>query len=649
MQGTKVILGTYNTMPDGASGKLYELTYQRCWRPFLSSLYKFPNVVAVLFYSGIVFQWLEENHPEFILLLEEMADRRQIELLGGGYFNPLFPALQPSDKVGQIEMLTTYLRKTFGRRPSGGWLYEYAWDASLPLVFRNSGLGYTFLPAETLRQAGLFDRGFEPLVTEDQKKLLYVLPSFDLEETFGSAIPFETALDTLRGRYPESTLFPIFVDGHSMHAMWKNSGLESPDVMFEKTFAWFQKNCLEVETVSSQSFVKTLKGGRLFYLAACSSSRFHGSVVDMQLKSSPHLSCMMTRQAILANRGGKRLYDKMLHVHTLMTLLRGDKARKKSAQEDLWRSQDGEAYWEGPLGGIRRPEVRMNAFKALIEAEKATRIHGSFTPGLILDDIDCDGEREVVYQAADMNCYIHSLGGAAFELDSVKGKQNFCCTYDRNPSHENRSFVDHIYDAGGFSAELAALGTMRYAIAEKDHGPQKITFTRDFLLHSDSGASQVVLRKSYLFQKYSLSIDMELTNKSGSQLTLRLGSELNLQPAASLDELEFHLGISHDRQRLPTEALTGSYHGDTLVITAVNGKEVLELRSDKAFELSMSHGMDTLNDGHSPSGADMVYGAGEVPNQLNRLYQGTRFLFGWDVQLSPDSTITRSITLHIHP
>ena len=44
MQGIKVIFGTYNTMPDGASDTLFELSYQRSWRPFLSSLYKFPSI-----------------------------------------------------------------------------------------------------------------------------------------------------------------------------------------------------------------------------------------------------------------------------------------------------------------------------------------------------------------------------------------------------------------------------------------------------------------------------------------------------------------------------------------------------------------------------------------------------------------------------
>src|SRR3989339_212989 len=274
MQGTKVILGTYNTMPDGASGKVFELTYQRSWRPFLSSLYKFQNISAVLYYSGIVLQWIEENHPEFLLLLEEMASRKQIELLGGGFFNPLFPILQPSDKIGQIEMLTTYLRKTFGRRPAGGWLYEYSWDAGLPVIFRNSGLGYTFLPAGILAEAGFIEDGrFDPLVTEDQRKLLYIFPVFDLDANSGIPLPFERALEGLMDSHPGCRLYTMMVDGHSVPGMWESSGLESPDVMFEKSFAWFQKNCLDIETVTAQSYSRTLKNAKLFYLSSCASAR----------------------------------------------------------------------------------------------------------------------------------------------------------------------------------------------------------------------------------------------------------------------------------------------------------------------------------------------------------------------------------------
>ncbi|MDP3177532.1 MAG: hypothetical protein Q8M76_06485, partial [Spirochaetaceae bacterium] len=89
MQKNHVIIGTYNHLPNGAEEFTFEDTYQICWRPFLSVLYRFPEMPACLHYSGTVLRWLELRHPEFIMLLEEMVLRKQIELLGGGFFSPL--------------------------------------------------------------------------------------------------------------------------------------------------------------------------------------------------------------------------------------------------------------------------------------------------------------------------------------------------------------------------------------------------------------------------------------------------------------------------------------------------------------------------------------------------------------------------------
>lgn len=665
MQGTKVILGTYNAMPDGASGKVFELTYQRSWRPFLSSLYKFQNINAVLYYSGVVFQWIEENHPEFLLLLEEMASRKQIELLGGGYFSPLFPMLQPSDKIGQIEMLTTYLRKTFGKRPSGGWLGEYAWDDSIPVVFRNSGLSYTFLPATLLAGAGLAESGqFLPLVTEDQRKLLYIFPAFDIDATFGEAMPFETALERLVETYPECRLYTMMIDGNSVPAMWEASGLESPDVVFEKTFAWFQKNCLETETVLAQTYAKTLKSGRLFYLSSCMAPRLEASLGTGARDGDPAQRAPV-KQLLLHNSSSKHLYDKMYHIHSLMSLLRGDKARKKSAQEDLWKAQNGDAYWESAVGGIRRPEVRMNAFRALIEAEKATRVHGSFSPGIILDDIDCDGEKEIVYQAADMNCYLHLKGASVFELDSFKTKQNYCCTYSAGyggdgsgptaegaeglagAGREANCFVDRLFAAGGFEEELLSLASQSYTLLDHERSPSKVVFSKEFTIKAGGALYPMTLRKAYLFQKYCVSVDAEIINRSHYPISFRQALELNLQPAADWAEVEFLIaGKDREKERLPCLVRMPPMGADALFVQSVQKKELLELRSDKTFSLAVEHAIDRLDTAPilrlqagqletSPSGP-----SGEA------LYQGTRLLFGWDIALAPDASACASLSLH---
>ncbi|MCX7026948.1 MAG: DUF1926 domain-containing protein [Spirochaetes bacterium] len=633
MQITNIILGTFNTMPEACSDKLFESTYQRSWRPFLSSLYKFQNVSAVLYYSGTVFQWIEEHHPEFILLLEEMAGRKQIEILGGGFFNPFFPLLQPSDKIGQIEMLTTYLRKTFGRRPTGGWLYEYSWDPSLPFVFRNAGFSYSFLPQRRLAEAGLIPLGrFGPLLTEDQRKVLYIFPTFEPENAQIPLWPFEAIVESLKVDYPEEGLFSLMLDGQSLPAMWEASGLESPDLLFEKSFAWFQKNCLYFETVMAKEWAKNLRAAPPFYLSSCVSTRVEQEGMKAR-QAGFGLACPI-KQSFIDNEPAKRLYDKMCHVHNLTSLLRGDKARKKSAQEDLWKAQSGELFWKSNFGGLRRPEVRLGAYRSLIEAERTTRMHGTFSPGILLDDIDCDGVREILYQAADLNCYIHEKGGSVFEIDSFRNKQDLCAIYMSATGESQHSFVDAFYGYGSFDTTLANLGNLNYTISEKDKGPQKISLLREFALKVEEGLAGISLKKSYLFQKHSISADVEILNKSTREAKFRFVSELNLQPAASLGELAFSVLKGRDRIEFPQGATNSLESIDGLAIRTSQGKEILEIRSDKAFFLALDHFEDRISSSYS----------GEYKEET--LYQGTRIRFGWDLVLEPDTQSICSLSLH---
>jgi hypothetical protein len=642
MQTTKIILGTYNTMPEGCSDKLFESTYQRSWRPFLSSLYKFQNVSAVLYYSGTVFQWIEEHHPEFILLLEEMAGRKQLEILGGGFFSPLFPLLQPSDKIGQIELLTTYLRKTFGRRPTGGWLYEYAWDPSLPFVFRNAGFGYSFLPQRTLAEAGLIPSGgFSPLITEDQRRALYLFPCFEPENADAPLPPFENIVEELRAGNPDEELFSLILDGQALPAMWEASGLESPDLLFEKSFAWFQKNCLYIETTTARDLAKNLRSAPQCYISSCVSAHMGQSAGQAfrAAQGGNGVACTV-KEALIADGPAKRLYDKMCHVHNLTSLLRGDKARKKSAQEDLWKAQSGELYWKGGFGGLRRPEVRMGTYRSLIEAEKTTRMHGSFSPGILLDDIDCDGVREVLYQAADLNCYIHEKGGSVFEIDSFRNKQDLCAVYMPASEHGARSFVDAFCGYGGFGTDLISLGDLSYTVSEKDKGPQKICLARDFSLKMDEGLVAISLKKSFLFQKHSISSDVDLLNRSTREARFRFVAEMNFQVAEHLDEFSFFAMVGRDRIELPQTSLPAAAasipcSADGLAARTVQGKEILEIRSDKAFCFSINSIEERLE---QPSSLEY---------RAETLYQGTRIRIGWDIVLAPDTQTTCSLSLHL--
>ncbi|MFZ2636901.1 MAG: alpha-amylase/4-alpha-glucanotransferase domain-containing protein [Rectinemataceae bacterium] len=626
MQLNRVILGTYNHMPEGSAEADFERRYQSCWRPYLSVLYRFPEVSSLLHYSGTVLKWLELRHPEFLMLLEEMVLRKQIELLGGAFFSPLLPLLPASDRLGQIELLTTYIRKAFGKRPMGGWLHEYVWEPGFASLLQACGFEYTFLPASRFVKSGAAcsERG-KPVITEDQGKTIAVFPVDDLGEGPLASMPFESAYEILRAKSPDAALHTILMDSALTVEMWRASGLESPDVMFERSFAWFQRNLLETETTTPQKFFRSMRRFELAYFPSGSS----------KWGFSP-------RSLIARGDASRCLYAKMQYVHLLAGQVRGDKSRKKSAHEELWKGQCGEAYWESPEGGILRPELRAAAYSSLLEAEKTTRLRGSFAAGLIQTDIDFDGEREVLYQGTDINCYIHLMGASVFELDSFRSHRNFVDSLPDGQGNSRRSFMDRFFRTGSFREELCDFSGHWYSLHESDKPAQMAVFGSDGAIRTGGRKATLSLRKTYLFRKNGLSVDYELLNLNSEDVSFRFASELNLVPSNTAG---FGLILLRDRERLPVDIVHGPEQEpcEGFRIEVPKAKENIEFRSDGVFFLQHEpiFGKPFLPEPFD-AGASPDSGVSAGPEQV---YQGSRFLCGWDIDLPADGVRRVSLTL----
>ncbi len=80
-----------------------EAYYVASVKPFLTVTYQFPDVPLTLFFSGPLLSWIENQHSEYLTALTEMIKRKQVEILGGGYYSPLLPLIPPTDRLGQIE------------------------------------------------------------------------------------------------------------------------------------------------------------------------------------------------------------------------------------------------------------------------------------------------------------------------------------------------------------------------------------------------------------------------------------------------------------------------------------------------------------------------------------------------------------------
>jgi hypothetical protein len=631
MPKTSVILGTYNHLAEGSPGALFEETYQICWRPFLSTLYRFPELSAALHYSGTVLQWLHGNHPEFIMLLEEMSNRKQIELIGGAFFAPLMPMIPGPDRVGQLEYLTTFIRKLIGRRPRGAWTQEFAWEPSLVSTYQACGFDYTFLPQELFRAVGIGAGG--PVVTEDQGKNINVLPVHALETKGERLLGLHASLALLRERHPEYPLLTLMFPDYCTRELWARGGDESPDLLFEANFAALQKDASEYETTTPQKFLKAQKAPARAYFP-CSTSQ-------LLAKRSRRPECpqagedgptphMTARSLLLRYPESAALYSKMHYVRILVGQLRGDKSRKKSAQEELWKGQCGDAYWHGNDGGLLSLPIRASAYSALIEAEKTTRHKGGFIPGIIRADLDFDGEKEILYQGADYNAYIELAEATLAEFDSFRSLTNYVNAMDGGrggrPLH---CFADRTGRPGRFAESEDERA--RYALVDGVKPAMTAEFSGALLVPAEGEPRRLRAGKTFSFRKGNLGVHYCLSNDGPEPLELRFSTELNLSAGLSPDLIGFRPDSrqgavgAHPEERWELDGI------DSLSLENRCASEKLEFRSERRFTARL----------------EPIYLEASVRGRVERLFQGSRITLGWDMTIAATSDELISLNLEI--
>src|SRR3970282_2706114 len=114
--------------------------------------------------------------PPFAPWARLAADGR-IELLTGGFHEPILSMRPDDDKVGQIEALNEFLRTNFGVRPRGMWLAERVWEPHMPKALQRAGVEFVVLDDAHFALAGLEPEalgGYYP--TEQPGATLAVFP-----------------------------------------------------------------------------------------------------------------------------------------------------------------------------------------------------------------------------------------------------------------------------------------------------------------------------------------------------------------------------------------------------------------------------------------------------------------------------------------
>jgi hypothetical protein len=521
-----LILGSHAHLVPPAGEDEFEALYKYKLKPFIAALNKFPKIQAALHYSGPLFSRLEQKKPGLFLLIKDLVARKQLELLGGGFYEPLMFLLPLADKIGQIEMLTTYLRQNFGRKPQGCWLAHCGWEQSLVGVLASCGMAYTFLSEEQFTASGCTGKAlYTPVFTEDQGKIIMVFPVF-------SSLAGKDAGTLLQNLSPGLvTVFPEFPEDQGEEAALSFFG-ELASFMADQG-----RDSLELTTP-----------GKVY--------RSCGSLPRVYFYSSSELSGVQPRSLLTQHPEANDLYAKIFFTHNMINQLRGDKSRKRSAREELWKAQGAESLCR-PNRGISSFTDRTYAYRSILAAERITR-EKDFKPSLVTIDFNLNRTPEYLFQDKNINCYVRSRGAAVFELDYLPRGWNYLDTFAEGPqnglggtageTYRRCAFMDWLLPGdfvpvirdetfGGFPKESRFCGNDEYTASGVDRQKLKAAF----VLFPQKGIpfGSIEIQKTYRLEKNLLYLSYVLHNRGDDRIVLCFIPQFDLSFAGEGEQLLF--------------------------------------------------------------------------------------------------------------
>jgi alpha-amylase/alpha-mannosidase (GH57 family) len=117
-----LLLGVHAHQPAGNFEKVLDDAHARCYRPYIETLHRYPNFKFAMHFSGWLLDYLLRTYPQDMRKLQEMVQRGQVEMFGGGDTEPVLAAIPERDRRSQLRALSDRLEGAFGTRPTGAWL-----------------------------------------------------------------------------------------------------------------------------------------------------------------------------------------------------------------------------------------------------------------------------------------------------------------------------------------------------------------------------------------------------------------------------------------------------------------------------------------------------------------------------------------------
>ncbi len=477
MHPVTLLLGIHNHQPVGNFGHVFRKAYDRCYRPFLDLLERHPRIRLTLHYTGPLLDWFEKEEPGFLDRLAKLVVSNQVEMLGGGFYEPILSVIPDRDATGQVALLSQRLHDRLGAVPRGLWLAERAWDGELPKKLAPTGLRYTILDDSHFVHAGLdADALTGYYLTEKEGRSLAIFPiSKDLRYLIPFRMPEEMIafLARLGERGPGAAV--TYADDGEKFGLWPDTyKWVFEERYLERLFDLLEQNA---EWLRLQTFGEYLDAhpptGRVYLPSSSYDELMAWALPTAAAKALEDRRAELEREGRLAAfrpflRGGfwdgfLLKYPEANHMHKRMLDVSARVARAFPAGAEIpdatrlvWRAQGNDAYWHGLFGGLYLNYLRHETYRNLIEAENhvdAAAHKGRGWIELRTTDLDKDGYEELLVSTSTLGaCLAPACGGSLLELDYRAGRFNLSDVLARREEAYHRKLAEaslHPDAAGG--------------------------------------------------------------------------------------------------------------------------------------------------------------------------------------------------------
>ena len=398
-----------------------------------------------------------------------MAKRGQNEIIGGGFYEPIYAIIPDRDKINQMKKLSKLIKLEFGLDVKGAWLSERVWEPNYPSFLDKVGLKYVIVDDNHFRSTGITQEDtLYSYITEDSGKTVRIFPINEELRYLTPWKPTYKSIDYLKsvadkngdrmallisdaeklgvwgsthefcyiegkGHYEGdngkpfvSAFFEQITNNNFINSLTLSEYMDKypakslvylPTATYDKMEEWVLPTDIRIIFKNQRSKLRKDKANQDLYLFLKGGFWRH-FLVKYPESNNMHKKMIYVREKLIqVENKVRKVSDKTLH----------EKFERKIelAWEEIFKSQCNDPYWHGLFGGVYIQFLRFSIYSSLINAENIIdEINSLLFPKLdsyvsiIPIDFNKDSKMDLIVESNNLNVYISpSAGGTIFELD----------------------------------------------------------------------------------------------------------------------------------------------------------------------------------------------------------------------------------------